>query len=188
MITDFTAQEQALLDNVQNWEGIYSEKPTVFRVKEGHFGNEFLINLLLRDRIASKFPFSDARRAVFQEQNAVMNLLESNGIDDRAEWDKALAPFRGKFQSVMDGPNDYGVCDTVDQVVEKWPELLTDPRRFIICFTQIDRADQPEHGGWRWHKWGEYIGTKEPMSEYLADEPEIDSVLCFSIIELKPAE
>jgi hypothetical protein len=83
-------------------------------------------------------------------------------------------------------PSDYGVCDDHTQILAKWPELETDPAHFIISLSLITRASQPAQGGWRWHKWGDYIGTKTPRCEYLHDEPEIDAVFCFHIMELKP--
>jgi hypothetical protein len=39
---------------------------------------------------------------------------------------------------------------------------------------------------WRWHKWGEYIGTKNPQHEYLYDEDEsIQEVFCYHIYKRK---
>lgn len=84
-----------------------------------------------------------------------------------------------------DRPDDYGVCDYPTQVIERWPQLATDERPFILLFSEIDRAKQPPDGGWRWHKWGRYIGTREPQCEYLYDEPEIDLVYVFHILQVK---
>lgn len=42
--------------------------------------------------------------------------------------------------------------------------------------------DQPSEGGWRWHKWGPYVGDKHPEHEYLHDEgPEITQATCFHV-------
>jgi hypothetical protein len=75
----------------------------------------------------------------------------------------------------------YGVCDNVDQVLEKWPHIEQSTDEFIITLTEIVRAEQPESGGWRWHKWGEYIGKHNPQHEYLFHEKDIDSVFCFHV-------
>lgn len=83
-----------------------------------------------------------------------------------------------------DCPSDYGVCDSPEQVTDRWPRIIVDRRPFVIAFTPFLRADQPEQGGWRWHKWGEYIGTQEPTHEYLYDEPHIDKVYTFHIYEV----
>jgi hypothetical protein len=80
--------------------------------------------------------------------------------------------------------NCYGVCDTVEQLLAACPELEGDPeRQFVVTLTPVLKANQPDEGGWRWHKWGPYIGTHTPTTEYLCDEPDIDGVLIYSIYE-----
>lgn len=81
-----------------------------------------------------------------------------------------------------------GVCDNVEQILAACPELLTSDRRFVICVHTIRKSTEPEDGGWRWHKWGPYIGTLNPQCEYLAHEPEIEQVMTFHIYEKKPAK
>lgn len=87
------------------------------------------------------------------------------------------------YPQVSKGP--YGVADDVDQIVAANPELSDPQRQFVVTFTRVRKATEAAEGGWRWHKWGEYIGTKTPTREYLHDEPEIDEVLVFSIYEKK---
>ena len=77
---------------------------------------------------------------------------------------------------------EYGVCDSPEQAVEKF-KLRDRQERFFVSFVRILRANQPYSGGWRWHKWGEYIGDKTPTREYLHDEPEISEVYTFHIYE-----
>lgn len=77
----------------------------------------------------------------------------------------------------------YGVCDNLDNLLEKCPELENSDRQFVVTLTRIRKDDQPPEGGWRWHKWGGYIGSQDTQCEYLYDEPEIDEVLCFHIYE-----
>lgn len=80
----------------------------------------------------------------------------------------------------------HGTCDNPEQLLEH-PEyskmFAHEHRRFTIFMTLVCKKDQPPKDGWRWHKWGEYIGTKEPQREYLYDEPNIDEVCLFSIVE-----
>lgn len=79
----------------------------------------------------------------------------------------------------------YGVCDFPYQVIQKCPELAEDPnRRFFISFVKLEKEEQCPKGGWRWHKWGPYIGTQEPQCEYLYDEPVIKTVYTYRIYEL----
>jgi hypothetical protein len=83
------------------------------------------------------------------------------------------------------GFQEYGVCDNPEQAVEKLG-LRELPERFFVTFVKIRRADQPADGGWRWHKWGPYIGDKTPTCEYLHDELEIDEVYTFHVYEPAP--
>lgn len=81
----------------------------------------------------------------------------------------------------------YGVCDTPEQLVEKYPGLVRAPGHHIVAFTHV--AKNPDNanlgGGWRWHKWGPYIGEGEPTMEYLDDEPGFDDgVFVYHIYEL----
>lgn len=60
-----------------------------------------------------------------------------------------------------------------------WFVRLTVPKR-TVC-----RDDEPLMDGWRWSKWGEYIGSQNPTQEYLAMEPDIEEVLVYRIILLE---
>ena len=83
---------------------------------------------------------------------------------------------------------DYGVCDHYTQILEQFPQLLTSPRRFVVSVTPLEKSQQSPRGGWRWHKWGPYIGTQTPTTEYLYDEPEIEKVYVFHVYELEDGE
>lgn len=96
--------------------------------------------------------------------------------------------FRKWIEEYHTRPRDYGVCDSWEQILEKWPQIETDPRHFLIHLTPMRREEQSSRGGWRWHKWGEYIGIHEPKHEYLYDEKDIDVVYVFSILQLKSDE
>lgn len=78
---------------------------------------------------------------------------------------------------------DYGVCDDVQQILDRHHEFKRQDAHHVVTVTRVRRADQPADGGWRWHKWGEYIGKHEPRCEYLHDEEGIDEVLCYQIYE-----
>ena len=78
----------------------------------------------------------------------------------------------------------FGVCDEYQQILDLEPALVNDPNReFVIKLTPVKKANQSEEGGWRWHKWGEYIGVHEITSEYLYDEPIVEEVFCYHIYE-----
>jgi hypothetical protein len=66
----------------------------------------------------------------------------------------------------------YGVCDSVGQFLasETYRFYNERPEECVARLVEIRKADQPKRDGWRWHKWGPYIGTHEIQCEYLADE------------------
>ena len=80
----------------------------------------------------------------------------------------------------------YGVCDSIEQIIKQCPELQDPIRQFVITVTPIIRKDEPPSGGWRWHKWGSYIGRHTPEHEYIYDEKNIEKVLVYHIHEKLP--
>lgn len=79
----------------------------------------------------------------------------------------------------------YGVCDSPDQFIEYAAGRLDVPDRFfVVSFVCIERSGQPESGGWRYHKWGDYIGQQNPQSEYLYHDTHIERVYTYHIYEL----
>ena len=96
-------------------------------------------------------------------------------------------------KGLIDRP--YGVCDTPEQLLNIY-DFEKNERKLVIALTPIYKKDQPPEEGWRWHKWGPYIGNKRkmcncyprfsiPVYEYLYDEPNVDLVYCFHIYEIK---
>lgn len=79
----------------------------------------------------------------------------------------------------------YGVCDSLEQIKEHYPELEDPSRYFVVVLTEVRRDEQSEWGGWRWHKWGEYIGNHQITHEYLYYEKDIERVFCYHIYEKK---
>lgn len=89
----------------------------------------------------------------------------------------------GKFDFVETLP-DYGVADTYQQVVEKYPQLVESDRKYLLWFVTLLKEHETP-GGWRWEKWGEYIGTQNSEAEYLHDEPEIEQIILWHVCEVK---
>lgn len=119
--------------------------------------------------LLSDYPFDFGHRYSHEER-------EEMGDD---EFFKRMSAFYQEGH-----PSDYGVCDRWEQIVERWPEIVESPRQFVISITEMRREDQSPEGGWRWHKWGEYIGDQMPAHEYLYDDTHIDSVFTFHIMEV----
>jgi hypothetical protein len=78
----------------------------------------------------------------------------------------------------------YGVCDSPEQLLNKINDVKKSSRKYVIGMCRIDKKRQPDQGGWRWHKWGDYIGEQNPSTEYLKDEPTIETVYTFHIYKI----
>ncbi len=77
--------------------------------------------------------------------------------------------------------NSYGVCDNVQNFLEVFDEELKSIKEEVfVILTPIFRKCQPEYGGWRWHKWGPYIGNHDQQHEYLYHES-IDVIWIYQI-------
>ncbi len=95
-------------------------------------------------------------------------------LRDNDEWD----PYA---EDLPAGLNAYGVCDSIEQFQADFgPQLENDKRQYCVSFTVIRKATE-ERGGWRWHKWGPYVGHQTPTTEYLFDEPIIEQVCVYHI-------
>ena len=75
----------------------------------------------------------------------------------------------------------YGLCDNASQVIKYYGKLKEAgrfPGNHIIVLEPMGK------GGWRWHKWGTYIGDFDHCHEYFCDEEGIENVYCFNIIRV----
>lgn len=80
----------------------------------------------------------------------------------------------------------FGVCDDIEQFkrTDLYDRIVASERSWCVFFTHIQKNPE-ERDGWRWHKWGPYIGEGEPQCEYLADEPFFDNgVYTYHVYEL----
>ncbi len=80
----------------------------------------------------------------------------------------------------------FGVCDNYQQIKDKYKSLLEDcDKKYVIIMNTVTRENQSAEGGWRWHKWGPYIGNQNPQHEYLYYDTHIDKVYCYHIFEIE---
>lgn len=73
----------------------------------------------------------------------------------------------------LDGLECCTVVDTPQQFIDRFRlQLELDSRDLIALFWNVKKnpENKGQGGGWRWHKWGEYIGDGNPQYEYLDDE------------------
>lgn len=92
------------------------------------------------------------------------------------------------YPEFEDETSYHGVSDDIAQILANHPVLQEEGRKFYIQVRPIYRKNQPERDGWRWCKWGPYIGDKNPTADYLYDCTDIDYVLCYHIYELLEEE
>lgn len=79
-----------------------------------------------------------------------------------------------------------GVADTIQQIKKKLKEQIEDTtRRYFIAVTPVFQdKNKDSHGGWRWEKWGKYIGNLDPKCEYLDDEEFGEDFICVLVFEI----
>ena len=79
---------------------------------------------------------------------------------------------------------NYGTADTIEQVLNHYPELADDNEKYFIIYHDILRAKQSETGAFRYHKNGAYIGIQKPTHEYLYDDIHIDKIIIYHIYKI----
>lgn len=83
-----------------------------------------------------------------------------------------------------------GVCDNYNQVKEKYADILNDDnkQKYIIALYKVQQKFEPQRWGWRWKKFGDYIGKHKIEKEYLYDEDlsdiNQDHIYCFRILRV----
>lgn len=154
------------------WKGVFKEEqePTcVFIVKELEPGI-YQTGLNFQYRIDS---FTD-----FKAIDAY-GRLGQDGLPKKYDPNGSMSDF---FENTID---PYGIADNIEQIKAHYKEQIASNASIVIAVTEIKKENQPEEDGWRWEKWGEYIGTKNPQSTYIHDEPEIDSVFVYHVYSVK---
>lgn len=134
----------------------------------------------------------DARHSLIVDATNKKSKLMRNRKFKKSLWyapsflftDEYQKPFRDVYLL-----NDYVVCDSAEQVMAHYKFLADDPdNTYFIALTPIVKKHQPANGGWRWHKWGPYIGNHKPSCEYIYDEPNIDYVFTYHVYKFKKCE
>lgn len=139
-------------------------------------------------------PIEEGREYYYKfikEKIALLESVPANVVSfyNKEKWqhyyDRYSEAYRANepFEEYEPSLNSYGVVDSPEQLLEMY-DFHADPRKFFICLTPMFKGEQPSDGGWRWHKWGPYIGIHTPTCEYLYDEPEIDVVWVYHIRQL----
>lgn len=84
------------------------------------------------------------------------------------------------------GLRPFGVADSIEQVKAYYEPLESLSEQFFIMVTPVYRKEQSSpFGGFRFHKWGKYIGKHDIRHEYLCDEKDMDMVYTFRVLILE---
>jgi hypothetical protein len=151
----------------------------------------------IRERLKNdphSLAYLEARAVYNQTKPEVTGIYLNGGTNFEHEFDGYIDfdhnfPALGEIEEFADKKfgslNSYGVADNIEQVLALYKEDLNNPnRKFCIATDIIYKSDQSEWGGWRWEKWGRYIGTHHIQSEYLYHETGIDQVMLYHIYEI----
>lgn len=122
--------------------------------------------------------------AVYDAARTVWDYREENGLPFISLFEIAAMYKLAWYGDIHH--SEYGLCDNADQILKKWGHLEAGKQRHFITMTPIYREFEPSSGGFRFHKWGEYIGEHELEYEYLVDQTDIDVIYSFHIHTLKP--
>lgn len=147
-----------------------------------------LIELHISAECRNKFQIKNLAHGIYEildEQNFY------SCIEDYTFSEVILKPintFRQKWDFYLDNEgkaNSYGVCDSFNQILTIFPNILTDDLRYIIILESKQKNEQAQYKGWRMSKWGIYIGTQTVTKEYLFDEPVIDQLYTYEVREVR---
>ena len=141
--------------------------------------------LLMSKIIGNGLPTTELEEGIFQCGHFNFeDHLEGRVYSFSDNWDRRE---RKEEVDLPNGLDEHGVADSIENFKEVYQAIIEDKERdFIVSFTPIVKAEQSPSGGWRWHKWGTYIGGKNPQHEYIYDEDDsIEKVFVFHVYEIK---
>ena len=192
----------------ERWEELKKENPEIFKGEDDSgsmfqpwklINSENYSNLILEE----DDPNLDTTGIYLEALNARHHI-------ERLTDYKTVNPISDKYLYTV---NTYGVADNATQVIRhlenslktyfcgndfddefylgkslvKMIELYPDYKLILLMTPHVNTKDC-SWGGWRWHKWGEYIGVHEPQHEYLSCEKGIDYVLSYDLEIVKKIE
>lgn len=185
----------------KRWEELKQENPEIFKGEDDSgsmfqpwklMNSENYSNLILEE----DDPNLDTTGIYLEALNARHHI-------ERLTDYKTVNPMSNKYLYTV---NTYGVADNATQVIRhlenslktyfygndfddefylgkslvKMIELYPEYKLVLLMTPHMNTKDC-SWGGWRWHKWGEYLGVHEPQHEYLSYEKGIDYVLSYDL-------
>ena len=122
-----------------------------------------------------------------QETGIYQSSFAFNFPENEFEETQKRLSWEEKYLCVPQHKGTYGVADNIEQIKEYYKEEISDPdKKYFIYLTPVwqEKENKGKGGGWRWHKWGEYIGELNPQCEYLDDEEfgeDFEYIITFTI-------
>ena len=114
----------------------------------------------------------------------------SKNCSEEVNLNKLLAPeIEARYKlanKLLDKQNATQVLEYLKELEKE--DIIDESSPKVILLTPMFKESQPSDGGWRWHKWGSYIGVQKHEYEYLYDEKEVEMIYCFEIIPMKKRE
>lgn len=123
-----------------------------------------------REKQLRKITYNDMRELFIGDSTDELPLSEVRAIRKRCEKTFLI--------------QSYGVADSVKQIKQIYKFLDKSNRQFVCFVTPIYREHQSVSGGFRFHKFGPYIGRHNITHEYLHDETGIDVVYVYHFHEI----
>lgn len=121
------------------------------------------------------------KSSVYEYNHPLIRKIEKE-IHDKYKDQNLMKAFTEIRDVTEEYQSFYGICDNLEQVLEKYKDKVKDPNKnYIVTLTPVLRSEQPSDYGWRFHKWGEYIGTHDIVYEYLYDQADIDLVYVYHL-------
>jgi hypothetical protein len=139
---------------------------------------------------ADKYIPTPIRPGMYADSYFIRNMCSVELIE--YDWQRVdHLPREQQLRALMDlydSPDhlpDFGTCDDDEQFLRRFPHILTSEKKYFVVFSVHDKKDEPPIGGFRFHKNGQYYGEQECEGyEYFVDEPHMETVCSFAILEL----
>lgn len=166
----------------------YNGTMTEIRKKKGmtYENSNFQNNLFLPYHIWQSSIINDD----FEEYNIIPDTLSENDTAGVYVADPNAAShlftLLTDYEFAKKRPTKSGICDNASQVLETYHKLVDDPNRLYVVFlSPVFKCDQQPEAGFKWKRYGKYIGVHKRKESLLVDEPDIGFIFKYNIYEIK---